>query len=85
MVAAIKQTVTVLPGGRIEVRSPQLRPGTQAEVIVLVDDGVSDGAPAKPPMQALEDLQRGMRLDARQAQESIAQTRSERAAFGGRS
>jgi hypothetical protein len=38
MVAAIKQQVTVQPGGVIEIRSPELKPGTSAEVIVLVED-----------------------------------------------
>ncbi len=37
MVAAIKQTVTVQPGGVIEVRSIDLKEGTTAEVIVLVE------------------------------------------------
>ena len=37
MVAAIRQTVTVGEGGVIEVRSPELRPGARAEVIVLVE------------------------------------------------
>jgi hypothetical protein len=36
MVAAIKQTVTVGPGGVVQVTSPELQPGTRAEVIVLV-------------------------------------------------
>ena len=36
MVAAIRQHVTVKEGGVIEVRSPDLRPGEEAEVIVLV-------------------------------------------------
>jgi hypothetical protein len=37
VVAAIKQQVTVQPGGVIEIRSPELTPGASAEVIVLVD------------------------------------------------
>jgi hypothetical protein len=37
MVAAIKQRVTVKPGGLIEVRSPELLAGQQADVIVLVN------------------------------------------------
>jgi hypothetical protein len=36
MVAAIKQQVTVQPGGVIEIRSPELTPGSSAEVIVLL-------------------------------------------------
>ena len=38
MVAAIKQHVTIQPGGVIEIRSPELTPGTSAEVIVLVEE-----------------------------------------------
>jgi hypothetical protein len=34
---AIRQTVRVKPGGLIEIRSPELTPGTLAEVIVLLE------------------------------------------------
>ena len=37
MLAPIKQTVTVGPGGVIEIRSRQLSPGTRVEVIILVE------------------------------------------------
>jgi hypothetical protein len=37
MVTALKKTVTVQPGGLIEIRSPELTPGSNAEVIVLVE------------------------------------------------
>jgi len=37
MVAAIRQQVTVQPGGVIEVRSPELTLGARAEVIILLD------------------------------------------------
>jgi hypothetical protein len=43
MVAAIRQQVTVKADGVIEVRSPDLRAGDRAEVIVLVEP-----SPAKP-------------------------------------
>lgn len=36
MPAAIKQIVTVRPGGVVEVRSPELREGDRAEVTVVV-------------------------------------------------
>ena len=36
MVAAIRHEVTVQPGGVIEIRSPELEPGSRAEVIVLL-------------------------------------------------
>jgi len=35
MMHAIRQEVVVLPGGRIEIVSPELTPGASAEVIVL--------------------------------------------------
>jgi len=38
MVAAIKQIVTVGPGGLVQVTSPQLPVGARAEVIVLVEE-----------------------------------------------
>jgi len=40
-VTAIKQTVTIQPGGRIEVVSGELPEGRQAEVIILVSEGRS--------------------------------------------
>jgi hypothetical protein len=35
MASEIRQYVTVQPGGVVEVRSPELAPGTRAEVIVI--------------------------------------------------
>ena len=37
MTKTIRQTVRVKRGGLIEIRSPQLTPGTLAEVIVLIE------------------------------------------------
>ena len=37
MVQAIRQVVTVKPGGVIEIHSPELSAGERAEVIVMVD------------------------------------------------
>ena len=37
MVQAIKQVVTVKPGGVIEIHSPELSAGERAEVIIIVD------------------------------------------------
>jgi hypothetical protein len=45
MATAIKQRVTVKEGGVIEVRSDQLRPGAEAEVIVLLDDTLPHATP----------------------------------------
>ena len=42
MTSALRQKVKVQPGGLIEIRSPELIAGSQAEVIVLVDDDRSD-------------------------------------------
>ena len=38
MLQAIKKEVTVLPGGRIELQSPELKPGTLAEVVIFLSD-----------------------------------------------
>jgi hypothetical protein len=48
MLNGIRQTVTVQPGGIIEVRSPDLPPGETVEVIVLLE--------AKPTHQKLSDF-----------------------------
>ena len=47
MVAAVRQIVTIQPGGVVEVRSPELTAGEQAEVIVLVQ--AAAGVDGKPP------------------------------------
>ncbi|MEW6777843.1 MAG: hypothetical protein AB1405_16210 [Bdellovibrionota bacterium] len=49
---ALKQIVTVQPGGRIEVRSPDLTPGTRAEV-TIVPEAAPEAAkePLKPAWQ----------------------------------
>lgn len=44
MVAAIRQQVTVQPGGVIEIRSPELEPGSRAEVIVLIGSDPGPGS-----------------------------------------
>jgi len=46
MVAAVRQRVTVQPGGRVELTSPELPAGAEAEVIVLVGDDVPESAEA---------------------------------------
>ena len=48
MVAAIKQRVTVQPGGVIEIRSPELTPGASAEVIILVDGAAPPAGGGRP-------------------------------------
>jgi hypothetical protein len=44
MVAAIRQHVTVQSGGVIEIRSTELVPGSEAEVIVLIHTARDVGA-----------------------------------------
>jgi hypothetical protein len=52
MVAAIRQVVTVGPGGVVQVTSPQLEVGARAEVIVLIErpDAAGLPQPAGPSM-----------------------------------
>ena len=35
---AIKKEVTILPGGRIELQAPELKPGMHAEVVILLSE-----------------------------------------------
>jgi hypothetical protein len=43
MMNAIRQRVTVQPGGRIELYAPELEPGSHAEVIVLHESDKASG------------------------------------------
>ena len=71
-VTAIKQTVTIGPGGRVEVVSGELPEGRQAEVIVLV-------APeSAPPTRRLTDFLgagRGLYSDVGDADRSLRRER----------
>jgi hypothetical protein len=80
MVAAIRQTVTVGPGGRVEVQAPELTEGARAEVIVLLEH------PSVPAAQlaAFERLQAGLKLDEAGARQWAAHARAERESFGPR-
>ena len=49
MVRAVKQIVTIGPGGLIEFRRPDLPAGASAEVIVMIDS--ADSPP--PPLSSL--------------------------------
>jgi len=80
MVAAIRQTVTVGPGGRVEVQAPELTEGSRAEVIVLVENVTSPAA----QLAAFERLQAGLNLDAARARQWSEQARTERESFGPR-
>jgi hypothetical protein len=58
MVAAIRQQVTVQADGLIEVRSPELRAGARAEVIVLVEQPAAPVRSPEDPQVAWERLLR---------------------------
>jgi len=45
MIAAHKHRVTVQPGGVIEIRSPDLKVGAEADVIILIDSAVGQHRP----------------------------------------
>lgn len=82
MVAAIRQTVTVGAGGRVEVQSPQLKEGARAEVIVLLEEPPSAEATVAAKLAALDQLQRSLNLDEARAREWVNQVRQERQSFG---
>jgi len=78
MNAAIRQTVTVQPGGVVHFASPELREGTEAEVIVLV------AASPEPErrLAAFQALQQSLALTPDAAEKWIHQAAVERKAFG---
>lgn len=41
----VKQTVTIQPGGLVQVQSPELLPGCKAEVLVIQEESVSPPRP----------------------------------------
>ncbi|MDI9634514.1 hypothetical protein QQ054_02020 [Oscillatoria amoena NRMC-F 0135] len=45
MQSALRQAAIVKPGGIVEVRSPDLAPGTRVEVIVIVEDSTQSCFP----------------------------------------
>ncbi len=48
MLQAIRQRVTIQPGGRVEIIAPELTAGNEAEVIILEEQA--------PPARRLADL-----------------------------
>ena len=82
MVAAIRQTVTVGADGRIEIRSPDLRPGAQAEVIVFVESATPQ--PPLTQLEALQKLQATINLTPEGARQWMDEVRAERRALGNR-
>ncbi len=83
MVAAIRQTVTIESAGMVEVRSPELRQGARAEVIVLIEG--AECQPAGSPLEALDALQTSLQLTAPAAADWVQRARVEHQAFGQRS
>ena len=79
--ASIRQNVTVKPGGLIEVRSPELKEGEQAEVIVLLD---KQPASIACRLAALDQLQKSLNLDHAMADAWIRAARQERETLGSR-
>lgn len=79
MVSAIKQVVTVQPGGRVEVRDPRLLEGSRAEVIVLME--TADDPRAK--LALFDALQNSMNLDRASAEAWAREVREERHASEG--
>ena len=81
MVAAIRQIVTVSTAGTLEIKSPELSPGTRAEVIVLLE-----AAPAHHKsterLAALDALQKSLSLTTSVAAEWNEQLRQSRSCFG---
>ncbi len=82
MIAAIRQTVTIQSAGTVEVRSPELRAGARAEVIVLIEG--AECRPAASPVNTLDALQASLQLTAPAAADWARRARVERQAFGQR-
>ena len=81
MVRAIREIVIVGPDGKIEVRAPELREGSRAEVIVLIEPE-RDRTPVSP-LGAFETLQRSVGLTAEAAEEWVRQVAEERKGSSG--
>lgn len=80
MVRAIRQSVIVKPGGLVELRSAELRPGATAEVIVLVDSPASPHPPAEDRMALLDAAQQASNLSPEDANDWAQRVRRDRAA-----
>jgi hypothetical protein len=70
MVAPIKQLVTVKQQGVLEVRSPQLQPGMQAEVTVVVQ-----GAMGSRSLRSFSGAARGIFKDPAEVDEFVRRER----------
>jgi len=58
MITALRQKVTIKSGGLVSLRSSRLKPGTTAEVIVLVEP--TEKAASEKPMTVADLLQSGL-------------------------
>ena len=56
MTNALRQNVVVQPGGVIEIRSPKLLPGTEVEVIVLMESSSAPEAAREARLRELKVL-----------------------------
>jgi hypothetical protein len=78
MTTAVRQAVTVQQGGIVHFASPELREGTEAEVIVLV--------PVSPEpsrrLAAFQSLQQSLALTPAVAEKWTREAAAERKAFG---
>jgi hypothetical protein len=54
MLTAIRKTVTVQPGGIVQVIAPELKPETEAEVIVLVKESTSPSERTRTMLMAVD-------------------------------
>ena len=80
MVRAIRQSVIVKPGGLVELRSDELRPGATAEVIVLVDSPAAADAPGDDCVALLEAAQQAANLTPKAAAAWARRARGQRTA-----
>ena len=77
MASAIYIQTTVLPGGKIEVVSPELAPGQRANVFVVIEDDLQ--MPKRPLAEILKDYPGGRLF--KSAAEVDAYIREERDAW----
>ena len=80
MVRAHRQRVKIGAGGIVEIRSSELPPGADADVIVLVEtaDAATLPSDATAKLALLKDIQRRLNLTAATADAWIEQVRDER-------
>lgn len=80
MVRAIRQSVIVKPGGLVELRSDELRPGATAEVIVLVESPPQAKAPTDDRVALLNAAQQAANLTPKDAAAWTDRVRRQRSA-----